>query len=606
MSCITYTLCPRFPEAHRFLVTCRVERPDPAGQRFSLPAWIPGSYRIRDFARYIVRIEASCETANGPRKTTLTKIDKSTWQAAPGRGPLILHYQVYAWDLSVRAAHLDTTHAFLNGSSVFLRVCGQEGAPCRVHLQPPPGDAYRDWQVATSLPRAEPGTEPWSFGLYQANNYEDLLEHPVEMGRFARVDFAVEGIAHHLVLTGAGRFSAERLQQDLARICAWQMRLFGPPALTEPFYFLVTATGSGYGGLEHRNSTALLCKRTDLCPGPADGSSADSDFKSPSAGPEGYLRFLGLASHEYFHRWNVRRIRPAALMGQDLQRESHTRLLWFFEGFTSYYDDLCLARSGLISEAEYLKCLEKTITQVARTPGRHVQSLADSSFDAWSKYYQPDENTPNAVVSYYAKGALLALALDLSLRMIGDGRVTLDTLMQRLWQQHGATGIGLGETELYEHIAALGEAAPENLRRFVRLRRQTQAWAEGTDDLPLAALLARFGVKLAWEAGRHPWLGLRFGEGEETRIAHVLSETPAEQAGLAAGDLLVALDGQRLTKANLESLLDTLAPGEPVACHYFRHDLLHHTTLIPMPPPAETARLMPKSGNTKARRAWLG
>jgi predicted metalloprotease with PDZ domain len=593
---IIYTLCPQFPETHCFLVTCRIARPDPAGQRVSLPTWIPGSYLIREFARNIITISASCEHAEGTRAVALTKCDKATWQAAPTHGaPLTLRYQVYAWDLSVRAAHLDTTHAFLNASSVFLRVHGQEQNPCRVRLLPPPGEAYRDWRVASALPPAarEEGGEPWGFGFYQAENYEDLLEHPVEMGRFTRVDFEVCGVAHHLIVTGQARFNAERVKRDLERICAWQMRLFGAPRLTDPFYFLVMAVGSGYGGLEHRNSAALLCKRTDL---PAPGLADD-------ALPEGYRRFLGLASHEYFHRWNVRRIRPAAFVGQDLQRESHTRLLWFFEGFTSYYDDLCLVRSGVIGVADYLRCLEETLTQVAKTPGRHLQSLADSSFDAWIKYYRPDENTPNAVVSYYAKGALLALFLDLSLRTMGDASVTLDTLMQRLWQAHGVTGIGMREAEIFEHVAALERA----VRKKARLSHALRALVDGTGDLPLAALFDRFGMELAWKAeAPGPWLGLRLAEGNEARISHVRSGSPAEQAGLAAGDLLVALDAQRVSGTNLKALLETLEVGLPIPCHYFRHDLLHTTTLTPATPPAETARLQCKPGKNARRHAWLG
>lgn len=581
-SSVAYHLCPRHPEAHLFDVRCEVGQPHPEGQVFTLPAWIPGSYMIREFARHIVSIRAE---ANG-RPVALEKLDKASWRAAPCRGPLTVSYQVYAWDLSVRAAHLDRSHAFCNGTSLFLRPRGLEQLPCQVHIEPPPGEDYQDWQLATSLPRD--GAAPWGFGRYRADSYEDLVDHPMEMGRFERVDFSVCGVPHHLVLTGQPRFHRERLARDLETLCRWQMELYGPPRLEEPYLFLVMAVGSGYGGLEHRSSTALICDRSDLPP----PGLADGDY------PDGYVRFLGLCSHEYFHRWNVKRIRPAAFLDQDLSSEAYTRLLWLFEGFTSYYDDLCLVRSGVISETAYLGLLGKTLTQVQKGPGRRVQSLADSSFDAWIKYYRQDENTPNAVVSYYTKGALVALCLDLALRHGSGGTCSLDTLMQELWRDCGA-GRGLEEEEIFARVTALGGPA---LGRWLR------AAVSGTEELPLARHLGRFGVRLDWEAEtRLPWLGLRLGsETGEARVSQVLSGSPAEQAGLAAGDILVALGGGRVTRQNLDTLLAGLTPGEPVSCHYFRHDLLAVSSLVPQAPPAEKAVLTPLRGGAARRRAWLG
>ena len=582
---VVYQLCPAAPEAHLFEVSCRVETPDPAGQVFTLPVWIPGSYMIREFARHIVDIRAE---ADG-QPLALEKLDKARWRAAPTRAPVTVRYRVYAWDLSVRTAHLDTTHAFCNGTSVFLRPEGHEHLPCRVDVLPPPGPAYAGWQLATSLPRV--GAAPWGFGAHAAANYEDLIDHPLEMGTFTRVDFAVRGIPHHLIVTGQPHFHQERLVRDLQAICAWQMELFGAPELEEPYLFLVMAVGSGYGGLEHRNSTALICDRTDLPP----PGLADEDR------PEGYVRFLGLCSHEYFHRWNVKRIRPAAFLNQDLSSESYTRLLWLFEGFTSYYDDLCLVRSGVISEATYLDLLGKTLSQVHKAPGHRVQSLEDSSFDAWIKYYRQDENTPNAVVSYYAKGALVALCLDLALRRRSGGAVSLDTLMVQLWQELGASGRGLAEEEIFERVAALGGKA---------LGRWLKAAVSGTEELPLARELAAAGVRLDWKADSQlPWLGARLaGEGSEAKLSHVLSGSPAEQAGLAAGDLLVALNGCRVTRQNLDTLLGSLSVGVSVTCHYFRHDLLGQTRLTLVSAPAQTASLRPRPGPTAQarRRTWLG
>jgi predicted metalloprotease with PDZ domain len=575
-----YTIKPFSPDAHLFAVTCRVSTPDAAGQRFSLPTWIPGSYLIREFSRHIVRIHAEAEG----KPVALTKQDKATWQAAPCKGALTLRYQVYAYDLSVRGAYLDRQRAFFNASSVFLRAHGREDAPHRVELLPP--DFASDWRTATSLARA--GAAPWGFGAYQAKNYADLLDHPVEMGRFTHVEFAVHGVSHHLVVSGNAPFQQQRLCRDLARICGEQMALFAQPRLAAPYLFLLATTDNGHGGLEHRNASALLAAHDDL---PAPHLTAQET-------PENYIRLLGLCSHEYFHRWNVKRILPAEFIAADDQRETYSHLLWFFEGVTSYYDDLCLARAGVIDEKRYLGLLAKTLSQVQNTPGRAAQSLAESSFDAWIKYYRPDENSPNAGVSYYLKGAWVALWLDLRLRRKG---VCLDDLMRCLWRDYGSKDIGITQAEIYAAVAHLGGSA---------LARALQAAVEGTHDLPLEGLLAQVGVKLAWQAenSNTPWIGLRHAAVEgRVRIRHVLSASPAEQAGLAAGDVLLALAGREVTAQNLESRLARLAVDTSVECHYFRHGLLCATTLTPRPPPVNTALLsaLPGKAAREKRHGWL-
>ena len=272
-----------------------------------MPAWIPGSYLVREFAKHIVSIRAEA----GGKAVRLKKLDKHTWQAAPVKGsePLTITMTVYAWDLSVRGAHLDTTHGFFNGTSVFLRVLGQEDSPCLVHIAPPSGTAYKHWRLATSLPpaRGERGAaKPLGFGLFQAANYDELIDHPVEMGSFTHFSFEAGGVPHEVAITGRHDCDTERLAADLAKICTAQIDFFARPAPMTRYVFLVTAVGDAYGGLEHRASTALICKRADL---PKPGQTTIS---------EGYRRFLGLCSHEYFHTWNVKRIKPAAFIPYDL------------------------------------------------------------------------------------------------------------------------------------------------------------------------------------------------------------------------------------------------------------------------------------------------
>jgi len=578
-----YRIFPRHPEAHLFEVSLTVDRPDPDGQRYSLPAWIPGSYMIREFARHVVRISARA----GRRAVAIEKIDKHTWRAAPCRGPLTVTCEIYAWDLSVRGAHLDTTHGFFNGPCVFLRVEGQENAVCEVEILPPAGAAYRRWRVATAMTPVR--VTRGGYGRYRAADYDELIDHPVEMGTFSSVRFTARGVPHEVAITGRHDADLARIARDLKRITEHQIDFFGGRAPMRRYVFLVMAVGDGYGGLEHRASTALLCSRYDL---PRSGVVQQDDR---------YLTFLGLVSHEYFHTWNVKRIKPAAFTPYDLTRESYTRLLWAFEGITSYYDDLVLVRCGLMTREQYMKALARTMTAVERGSGRLKQTLAESSFDAWVKYYRQDENAPNAIVSYYAKGSLVALALDLTLRRATRGRRSLDDVMRGLWQAFGKTGRGIGESEL--------EAYAEKISG-VRLKRFFDHALRSTDDLGLAELLRTVGVKLskysaqsnadrggsAPKAGDKPppraVLGARTDTvGSEVRLGQVFDGGAAQAAGLSAGDTLIAIDDVRATAGNLETLLGRRRPGDRLRVLAFRRDEVIETVVRLRAAPADTCAL---------------
>jgi predicted metalloprotease with PDZ domain len=594
---IRYRIRPSDPDAHLFGVEMTIAAPDPQGQRVALPAWIPGSYMIREFARHIVRIEAQA----GGRTLALRKLDKDSWQAAPCEGPLTLRYLVYAWDLSVRGAHLDRTHGFFNGTSVFLCARGQERSPCEVILEAPGHPACADWRVATTLPEA--GARRWGFGRYRAADYDALIDHPVEMGRFDRVAFEAAGARHEVAITGRHDTDGKRLASDLKAICEAQAALFDPKSRRAPvdrYLFQVTAVGDGYGGLEHRASTALICRRADLPHPDMPGT------------PDGYRSFLGLCSHEYFHTWNVKRIKPAAFVDYDLARENHTRLLWIFEGFTSYYDDLMLARSGVIDPNDYLKLLSGTISSVLRAPGRFAQSVAESSFDAWTRYYRQDENSPNAIVSYYAKGALVALCLDLSIRARSNGRRSLDDVMRLMWQRWGRDFYALppgqrGGLAEDGFPALLAEATG------VKLDREIRDWAEGTGELPLAALLRRHGIRLeargADQAGATIGAKLAMRDGM-LQCSSVLNGGPAHAAGLSAGDAIVAVDGLRMADERaLKALLERRGIGARLRVHAFRRDELHEFELVPAAatPTEAVLGIEPKAGAVARRllSAWL-
>ena len=563
---ILYRLAPHDPAGHRYRITLTIQAPAPDGQRLSLPAWIPGSYLIRDFSRQIESLTAHC----GNRRVAVDKIDNHTWQAAPCDGPLRVEYTVYAWDLSVRGAHLDETHGFFNGTSVFLRVHGQDHLPCLVDLAPPRG--IDGWKVYTSLPEARGHTgaaRRHGFGLYLAPDYDALIDHPVEMGTPQVASFTAHGAEHELVFTGvAPNLDLARITDDVRRICETQIAFFEPRGKRAPFLdssdryvFMTMVTGDGYGGLEHRASTALMTARKDL---PVLGQQGQG---------EGYRGFLGLVSHEYFHTWNVKRIKPQAFVPYDLAQPDLTRLLWVFEGFTSYYDDLLLLRSNVITQNDYLRLLAKTITSVARTPGRHKQSVAESSFDAWTRYYKQDENSPNALVSYYTKGALVALGLDLLIRQESAGAHSLDDVMRLLWQRYGrdfyrGKAQGLAEDGL---PALIKEATGVDARRFIARH------AYGTADVPLAELLAAQGVKLQWKASVNiPSLDVRTRkQGDSLVLATVLEGGAGHKGGLSAGDVLVAIDGLKVEgAAGVEVLLGQYRVGDRVDVHVFRRDEL--------------------------------
>ena len=584
---IRYAIRPAHPAAHHFEASCTVASPAPSGQCFALPAWIPGSYLIRDFARHILAIRAEA----GGKPVRLAKVDKHTWQAPSLKAGLELTvtYEIYAWDLSVRGAHLDETHAFFNGTSVFLRVIGQEDSPCLVDIQPPAGKAFKDWRIATALEPAHGENRcarRHEFGLYRVSNYDELIDHPVEMGTFTLARFEACGVPHEIAITGHHDCDLERLTHDLKRVCEWQILFFGEPAPMRRYVFLVTAIGEGYGGLEHRASTALLCSRNDL------------PYPGMTGLPENYRTFLGLCSHEYFHTWNVKRIKPAAFVPYDLDRENYTTQLWEYEGITSYYDDLALLKSGVITLKDWLELVAKTISNVQRGPGRLRQSLAESSFDTWSKFYRPDENTPNAVVSYYAKGSLAALALDLTLRR--ESKISLDEVMHTLWERFGKTGIGVGPEDL-RRLAE--ELSGLNLKRFF-----SEA-IHGARDLPLKKLLAPFGLRLDLEAEKSgiPSLGIKTRtDGNELKLATVYDNSAAQQAGLSAGDVLVALNGLRITPASLDKQLGRFRPGDTVTVHAFRRDELMQFDVRLDPPPTDTAKLTPEVRPNALRKGWLG
>jgi predicted metalloprotease with PDZ domain len=590
---IHYQVSSSNPAAHYFEVKITIDNPDSAGQCLRMPNWIPGSYMIRDFARNLLSLQAYCDG----KEIRVDQLDKSNWRLQPCDGIVTVEYLVYSWDLSVRAAHLDQTHGYFNGTSLFMEVVGRAEEACELLIERPTHACASLWKLATTLQTDHDGA--FEFGLYRADDYDDLIDHPVEMADFTVIHFEACGVPHDLILSGKFSCDQDRLARDLKIICEHHIQFFGEPAPMDYYQFLVMVVGQGYGGLEHRSSTSLMCERDGL---PQKGQVGVN---------EGYRDFLGLCSHEYFHTWNVKRIKPAVYQPYDLQQEVYTDLLWAFEGITSYYDDLALVRCGLIDQTSFLELLAQTMTRVQRGKGSRRQSAAESSFNTWTKFYRQDENAQNAIVSYYAKGCLIALCIDLKIRELSQSRLSLDDVMKQLWKLQLASGAGV-ETNTIQDLVC--ELVGSDLHDFMHQLIYTGA------DMPLPELLATVGIEFSLrpagnqkDKGGIPWndvlpaveLGAFMKEKNgDLQVLRVSEDGAAQTGGLSANDVIIAVNGLKLTLAKLEQKLALASIGDHWIVHAFRRDELMEFDLELVAASCDTVVLQPNEEN-QARINWL-
>ncbi|MDA1171901.1 MAG: M61 family peptidase [Proteobacteria bacterium] len=490
-------------------------------QVLSLPTWIPGSYLIREFSKHIESVRAYDEEG---RLLEIQKFEKNKWRLFNTDHELItVEYDVYAYDLSVRGAYVDQTRLYVNPSCACLGLEGQEDKAVEVELFLP--DELKHFQLATGM--ASKSLVKGRFTL-KAKNYAELIDAPFELAEQTRFSFEANGIPHEFVVSGKHAMNAARMQQDIEKICATEISMFGSAPFSN-YTFMTMATANSYGGLEHPNSTSLISPREDL-----------PKANEPEEPSEDYQRFLGLCSHEYFHSWLVKFIRPENFVNYDLNKEGYTSLLWIFEGFTSYYDDLILLRSGVISQASYIKLLKTQIDRYLQNPGRFVQSVSESSFDAWVKFYRQDENSNNAGTSYYNKGCLVALCLDLGLRLRGS---SLDALMRKLYE-NAQKGIQVHELTIVELCNELtGDNWIEQINHLINT----------TDELPLDQLFPEFGLSYSLKNDKSLPLGLKLVEKPEgVLVQSARRNGAAAQAGLSAHDVIIAIDGLKATVKLIE------------------------------------------------------
>ncbi|WP_457970750.1 M61 family metallopeptidase [Acinetobacter calcoaceticus] len=509
-------------------------------QELWLPTWIPGSYLIREFSKHIESVKAYDEAG---RMLDIKKTSKNRWRLFNTDHELMtIEYDVYAYDLSVRGAYVDQTRLYINPACVCLALEGQEQSACEVEVFLP--DELKHFQLATGL--ASKSLVKGRFTL-KADDYDQLIDSPFELADQTRFGFETHGIEHEFVISGPHNANVDRLKADIEKICAAEINMFGS-APFKNYTFMTMATGNSYGGLEHCNSTSLITPRDDL-----------PKSNEPTEPSKDYQRFLGLCSHEYFHSWLVKFIRPENFANYNLHQEGYTSLLWIFEGFTSYYDDLILLRSGVISQKSYLDLLKAQIDRYLQNPGRFVQTVAESSFDAWIKFYRQDENSNNAGTSYYNKGALVALCLDLGLRLRGS---SLDALMRRLYE-NTQNGMQVNERTIFDLCKELtGDNWIEQINHLINT----------TDELPLDQLLPEFGLSYRVKTDKSLPLGLKLVDKPEgVLVQSARRESAGAKAGISANDVIIAIDG---LKASTKLIEKYAKQGGAYTVFAFRRDEL--------------------------------
>lgn len=560
--------------ANHLLHVCMEADDPPAPTEICLPVWTPGSYMVREFARHVQDFRP---TGSQGRPFPWRKTSKDCWliESLPHEG-LRIDFDVYANDLTVRTSHLDGTHAFFNPANLLPYVPGRAAQPLSLTVCAP-----ETWVVSTGLAPVRSAER-----TFVATDYDELVDSPVHAGPGPLLSFEVDGIPHTIATWGHSNLDPDRLTADLRLIVQTQGALFcGLPY--DRYLFILLATHGPRGGLEHRNSCALMIPRFDLRPG------------------KPYERALKLLSHEFFHTWNGKRIRSEVLGPFDYSRENYTRLLWAMEGITEYYCTLLLRRAQLITPERYLELVAEQMSELAGISGRHLQSLEEASFDAWIKYYRPDEHSVNSSVSYYLKGALASLVLDLELRRRTGGQRSLDDLMRLFWERYGLANRGIPE-DAYEPLVE--ELAGGDWTGFF------DAAIRGRGDLQYGPPFATVGIEVDWRADSNApeaWLGVKTHmEAGRTKVASVASDGPAWGSGLSAGDELLALDGYRVDDPGLADRLRDYHPGDTITLAVFRRDQLIEVpvTLARRPPARASLRRVarPSVRQRTMYESWLG
>jgi predicted metalloprotease with PDZ domain len=539
---IDYVVSMPKPATHLLEVEMRIKAANLGPQiELKMPVWTPGSYLIREYARHVQDFRA--EDAAG-KPIAWEKINKNTWRLATrGVREAVVRYRVYSNELTVRTNELNDEHAFWNNGALLMFPKGQLAAPSTVSVVP-----FGNWKVATGL-RAVAGRP----NTFRAENYDILYDSPFEVSDFIEHKFDVLGKPHRFVITGEGNYDVKAIARDTTKIAEEAVKIFGELPVDD-YTFILNLRGGG--GLEHLNSTALQWNRFG--------------FKPRSR----YIGFLNLVAHEYFHLWNVKRIRPDALGPFDYENENYTKLLWFAEGATSYYEGVLLRRAGLITDNQFLESKASAIADLQSRPGRFETSLEEASMDAWIKYYRQDENSVNNQISYYDKGDIVSMMLDLEIRSASAGKRSLDDVMRYLYNEYFKKNRNFTPADLQKAAElAAGKSLEPFFARYVRGEAEidynsiVKAIGLQADESLANAGSAYIGADLAEDGGR-------------LTIRSVRAGTPAYDQGLNTGDQIVAIDGYRASQAFMQSYLGEKKPGDTVRLSIFRFDKLRDIDLV--------------------------
>ena len=591
LSPIGYRVAMPDPGSHEFHLEMQVPAlPERATAELVFPAWAPGSYLVRDFVRHLYGLAITDERG---KPLPHERLDKQRWRVSSGGRAFRVRYRVFAFEQSVRTSFLDSSHGYWNGTSLFFYVDGELERPCEVAVQRPPRTR---WHIDTALVGVAGRPDH-----YRAASFDELVDSPFEVGEHARSTFTAGGTRFDVALYGRHNADATRLRQILRRVVLATAQMFGGGFPFRRYLFIIHALPIGSGGLEHRASVTM-----DIA-----GLSFEDDG--------GYQRFADLAAHEFFHAWNVKRIRDTVLGPFDYTRENYTRLLWFHEGFTDYLANLIILRAGVIDQKRFWRFIAEDWPKYAGRPGRNQTPLDELSFEAWIKLYKPAENHINRTVSYYEKGLWAGMALDLILRGKSRGRRGLPELFARLWTDFGRHDRPITERDVR---AAATQVARAPMDAFFR------RYIHGTDELPLLALLRTAGLAVsersewALEADKpaderdrvrarrlRAWTGIALHP-DRLAVRNVVPDSPAWRAGLTFGDEIVAVDGQRVTPASFAKRIGDRDPGDRCSVTYFRRDQLQTATLTLVESPERKLLVKPDPAAKKEalaiRRGWLG
>ncbi|MBW4604399.1 MAG: M61 family metallopeptidase [Calothrix sp. FI2-JRJ7] len=568
-----YVAMPQ-PQTHLYEVSLLLQNCPSPILDLKFPVWTPGSYLVREYSKNLQDFTAFCND----EPLQVCKISKNHWQINTKDITTVslvtIKYRIFAAELSVRTNHLDSTHGYFNGAGLFFRIPNYDKLPIDITIEAP----SKQWRVTTALPPV-----PGKANTFRAADFDTLVDSPFEIGTHEVYNFEVLGKPHELAIWGKGNYQVERMINDIKRIIEVEAEMFGGLPYSR-YIFLLHLFAQAFGGLEHKYSCSLIYQRFGF---------RDKDK---------YERFLQLVAHEFFHLWNVKRIRPKGLEVFNYDGENYTPSLWFCEGTTSYYDLLIPLRAGIYDATSYLSHLSQEITRYQNTPGRKVQPLSESSFDAWIKLYRPDANSGNSQISYYLKGEMVSLLLDLMIRARHCNKKSFDNVLFIMWEQFGKDEIGFTPEQLQSVIESV---AGIDLSDFF------ERYIDGLEDLPFNSFLEPFGLQLVGDNNEEPYLGVRVTtENGREIIKFVEAGSPAQIAGIDPGDELLAIDGIKVGANGLAERLKDYQPNDCMQVTVFHQDQLNtHTVTLTSPIPTKyQLKLIDKLDSSQKDNliGWLG